>query len=286
MLEAYPLAGYGWLANQGGLSVTSEIGDWDAAYHNSAVIPGALHYPALWAAEAAIYRAHADFAELDTPYGDRLRQRLDLFHPDSRAKGLAVFVHGGYWMAFDKSSWSHLAEGARRNGWAVALPSYTLTPEARIGEITVEIGRAIETAAARIEGPIRLAGHSAGGHLVARMMCHGSPIAGSAAERIEHVLSISGLHELHPLMRTRMNDTLGLDERRGRAGKPGPPRAARGHRPLLLGGRRGAAGVPAAKRTACPDLGGDGGPHGAGQRRLVPSFQRDSRSRRSRSSDH
>jgi hypothetical protein len=24
-----------------------------------------------------------------------------------------MFVHGGYWLKFDKSSWSHLVEGAR-----------------------------------------------------------------------------------------------------------------------------------------------------------------------------
>src|SRR3546814_5563195 len=52
--------------------------------------------------------------------------------------GLAVFVHGGYWMAFDKSSWSHLAAGAVARGWAVALPSYTLCPEARISDRSEE----------------------------------------------------------------------------------------------------------------------------------------------------
>ena len=47
-----------------------------------------------------------------------------------------VFVHGGYWMKFDRSYWSHFSEGLTARGWAVAMPSYTLAPEARIGSMT------------------------------------------------------------------------------------------------------------------------------------------------------
>ena len=47
-------------------------------------------------------------------------------------------------------------QGARANGWTVAVPGYTLAPEARISEITREIGTAIGKAAALVERPIRL----------------------------------------------------------------------------------------------------------------------------------
>ena len=40
------------------------------------------------------------------------RERFVLFLPEVMAVGLMVFVHGGYWRAFDKSDWSHLAAGA------------------------------------------------------------------------------------------------------------------------------------------------------------------------------
>ena len=104
-------------------------------------------------------------------YGDGARQKLDLFHPEGEAKGAVIFVHGGFWKAFDKSVWSHLAAGALDRGWAVVMPSYTLAPEARIGAMTREIEAAIGAVAEVVPGPIRLAGHSAGGHLVARMAC-------------------------------------------------------------------------------------------------------------------
>jgi arylformamidase len=190
------------------------IVDWDDAYSNGRYIPGAERFPLRWAAEAAAFRAERaarGLAELDLAYGDAERERLDLFHPDGRAKGLLVFVHGGYWMEFDKSSWSHLAKGASLRGWAVALPSYTLAPRARLSDITRQVGRALSFAASRVAGPLRLAGHSAGGHLVARMVCDDAHLGSGVAGRIEQVASISGLHDLRPLLATKMNDTLRLD---------------------------------------------------------------------------
>jgi arylformamidase len=37
----------------------------------------------------------------------------DLFLPEGTPAGLAVFVHGGYWKAFDRSVWSHLARSRK-----------------------------------------------------------------------------------------------------------------------------------------------------------------------------
>jgi acetyl esterase/lipase len=185
--------------------------DWDTAYNNSAHIPGASALPERWKREAAAYRASGLRIEVDIPYGSAEREVFDLIWPDATPKGLAVFVHGGYWRLFSKSDWTHLAEGARASGWAVALPSYTLAPQARIAQITQQVGRAISKAATLVPGPIRLAGHSAGGHLVSRMACTDAPVAQDVRGRIAHVLSISGLHDLRPLLKTQMNDTLRLD---------------------------------------------------------------------------
>ena len=188
--------------------------DWDDAYTNGAYIEGAEQYPARWAADAAAFRrdmSERGLAEMDLAYGDAERERLDLFRPSGETRGLFVFVHGGYWMKFDKSSWSHLANGALARGWAVAMPSYTLAPAARVSEMTRQIGEAVTFAAARVEGGLRLAGHSAGGHLVTRMICENSPLPIALQARLEHVVSLSGLHDLRPLLATRMSATLRLD---------------------------------------------------------------------------
>ena len=184
--------------------------DWDDAFANGAYIENGMSYPPLWAARAAAFRAKADWAETDILYGEHPREKLDLFFPNDTPRGLVVIVHGGYWLKFDKSSWSDLAEGALGNGWAVAIPSYTLAPEARIENITLQLGRAITHAAEQVAGPIRLTGHSAGGHLVTRMVCDDSPLLPAVLERVEGLVSISGLHDLRPLQLTTMNEQLQL----------------------------------------------------------------------------
>lgn len=192
------------------------ITNWDDAYENGSHIKDSSQFPPLWNQQAADFRLQmGDRAQLDIPYGQKPRQQLDLFRPIGRAKGLLVFVHGGYWKAFDKSTWSHLARGAVSRGWAVAMPSYTLAPEARLIQITHEIATAITQAANLVGGPIHLAGHSAGGHLATRMLCDNGPFAtttGKAIQlRIEKVISISGVHDLRPLLNTTMNEALQLD---------------------------------------------------------------------------
>ncbi|MEC5321722.1 alpha/beta hydrolase [Aurantimonas sp. A3-2-R12] len=197
--------------------------DFDAAYANSAAIAGSQSYPPRWAAAATAFREHlasAGRARLDRAYGPAPRNRYDLFFPDGAPLGLVVFVHGGYWKAFDKSLWSHLAEGALQRGHAVAMPSYTLCPDATIRAITREIGAFLDHVADEVRGPIRLSGHSAGGHLVSRMLCTDAPIARATADRIDRTVSISGVHDLRPLLATGMHDILQFDLAEARAESP------------------------------------------------------------------
>ena len=194
----------------------------DDAYANAAYIPGSADFPPRWERAAAALREgllEQGLADLDQPYGDSPRQRFDLFHPGGTPQGLMVFVHGGYWLRFDKSVWSHLAAGALSRGWAVAMPSYDLCPQVRIADITRQIAKAVTAAAAMIEGPIVLAGHSAGGHLVARMLQPGL-LPEAVAQRLRHVMSISPVSDLRPLLRTSMNADFKLDEKAAIAESP------------------------------------------------------------------
>ena len=189
-----------------------QITDWDDAYSNAAHIPDSDRWPGEWIELAARYRADAR-CELDIAYGDHARQVYDLFLPEDEPAGLLVFIHGGYWLDYDKSYWSHLAKGAVDSGCAVAVPSYVLCPEAGIGDIASMVGAAIRHAADNITGPLVLTGHSAGGHLAASMVCDGSPLPLEVRQRIVHTVSISGLHDLRPLLKTQMNDRLKLTDR-------------------------------------------------------------------------
>ncbi len=197
--------------------------DWDDLYANGIYIKDAAEYPPRWANQAAAFRTAMqakDKCQLNIAYGAHAREKFDLFLPDAAPRGLVVFVHGGYWLAFDKSSWSHLAAGALAREYAVAIPSYVLAPEAAISTITRQISAAIEVAAGMVAGPIHLTGHSAGGHLVTRMLCSDIHWQGCFPARIARVVSISGVHDLRPLLKTTMNEKFKMDAASAAAESP------------------------------------------------------------------
>lgn len=179
----------------------------DIAHANGAFIPGAAEFVPRWQAKAAAFRdTMGARARLDLPYGDGARQQFDLFLPEGAPQGLLVFVHGGYWVESDRKGWSHLAAGALARGWACAMPSYTLAPAARIAAMTVEIAQAIRTASAMVPGPVVVTGHSAGGHLSARMGC-----ADIDLPAVTRVVPIAPVADLEPLLDTAMQDDLRLN---------------------------------------------------------------------------
>jgi acetyl esterase/lipase len=199
------------------------ISDWEDAYANGINIPRGDAWPNAWAEPAKAFRERltaAGRARLDLVYGGRPRNRLDLFLPAGTPKGLVVYIHGGYWVRFDKSYWSHLANGPLEHGYAVAMPSYTLCPQARISGIVAEIGAAVAHAAGMIDGPILLTGHSAGGHLATRMISATSPLDDTVRSRVRNVVSISGVHDLRPMMRLAIQADLKLDEAEAFAESP------------------------------------------------------------------
>lgn len=183
----------------------------DADYTNAPYIPDAESYPPRWAQNAAAFRAEmGERAVLDVSYGTSARQAFDVFRTDGAAKGTLVFVHGGYWFKFGKSDWSHFAKGALQAHWDVALVQYDLCPEVTIAQITRQVAAALTAIAAQTEGLISLAGHSAGGHLVARMLAP-AMVHDAVRARIKAVAPISPVADLRPLLQTSMNAQFRLD---------------------------------------------------------------------------
>ncbi|SPH24481.1 hypothetical protein DEA8626_03533 [Defluviimonas aquaemixtae] len=194
---------------------------YDEAFENAKHIPGGAGYPPRWAAKAAEFRdSLGDRARLGLSYGGSGANWFDLFLPADVPEGLLVFIHGGYWLRFGPRDFSHLAQGALAHGWAVAMPAYTLAPAAKISAMTAEIAAALGVVATEVAGPIVVAGHSAGGHLAARIACLGLKLPGDVAEHLRRVAPISPLSDLRPLMETTMNDELRLDAAEARAESP------------------------------------------------------------------
>lgn len=178
----------------------------DAAYDNSRHVADSAARLAAWSARSAALRARMPEL-LDRPYGLRARNRIDIFRCGVEAAPLLVFIHGGYWQRNAKEVFSVMAEGPLAHGFDVALPGYTLAPEASLLDIVAEIRAAIGWL--RREGPalgvakgrLVVSGWSAGGHLAATAMAFPGVDAG---------LAISGVFDLEPIRLGVLNDKLGL----------------------------------------------------------------------------
>ena len=196
-----------------------QITDWTAAYDNRAAIPTHEEVFYGWGRDAASFRE--SHAPRELAYGAGEREKMHLFEPEGTAKGLVVFIHGGWWCYFGREYFSHLAAGAIAQGWAVAMPSYTLCPDINIGGIVKQMVRAVEVAHDAVtDGPMVIAGHSAGGHLATMMGATESQVPDVVAGRIKRIVSISGIADLRPLLQVEMNETLKIDESEARTSSP------------------------------------------------------------------
>jgi arylformamidase len=194
--------------------------DLAAEYNNRARVPG---HPALisrWHADARAFREAAS-CELDIAYGALPRNRFDLFPAGSAGRGpLVVFIHGGYWLNFDKSVFSHIARGPNAHGLDVAVPSYTLCPEVTVPAIIDEIRQLCLFLGQAYGRRLLLTGHSAGGHLAACMAATDWQSYGARPDLVQACLSVSGLFDLRPLMATPMNENLRLTAADAAAASP------------------------------------------------------------------
>ncbi|MGB0844887.1 MAG: alpha/beta hydrolase, partial [Alphaproteobacteria bacterium] len=179
----------------------------DKAYHNTGVVSNTADILNEWESAAPAFRRARRLLTENMSYGSGEREKLDLFLPElSPPKGLMFFIHGGYWLKFDKSYFSHFAEGALLRGYAVAMPSYDLKPQADMMTITSQMEQALMCAVEHVGGPVFISGHSAGGHLAAMLIREENQLSKMVKDRIRRVMGISGVYELGPLTNTTMND--------------------------------------------------------------------------------
>jgi arylformamidase len=153
---------------------------------------------------------------LDLRYGPGPKETLDLFLPPDPPRGTFVFIHGGYWRAFDKSDFQFVAGPMVDSGMAVVLANYDLCPAVSIARIVDQCRRMMVWLAR--EGPrhgaaadnVVVCGHSAGGHLTAMMFATDWEQLGLAREPFVAGVTLSGVHDLKPLVMASMNADLRL----------------------------------------------------------------------------
>jgi arylformamidase len=190
--------------------------DLEREYNPRLAVPDCDEIFARWAREAELYRADtlkAGRAELGLSYGDTPRQIIDLFLPEAGENApLAIFIHGGYWRAFDPSFSSQVARGLNQHGIAVAVVGYDLCPIVTIGDIIEQIRRASVFLWTRFGKPMVVCGHSAGGHLAAATVATDwqALYPKAPANLVTTGFAISGVFDLRPLVNFSLNQDLRL----------------------------------------------------------------------------
>lgn len=159
---------------------------------------------------------------LDVPYGQKPRERLDIFPSRRPGSPVVLFIHGGYWRALSCKEFSFVARGLVPHGITVAAMSYTLCPEAALEDITRQSHAAAAFLAGNAgrfagdPGRIFAIGHSAGGQQVGMLLSHtgepGSAASAAGSAPISGGIAISGIFDVRPLRRSWLQPTLRLTE--------------------------------------------------------------------------
>jgi arylformamidase len=157
----------------------------------------------------------------DFKYGPHPRETIDLFHVE-RSRGTLVYIHGGYWRSFSKLETSFVAEGFVEQGYSVALINYPLCPDVPLTHTRHSVLSAFTYLYKHIlnadeRKKVAVTGHSAGGHLAALHLATDWQRHGIPQNPIDGVISLSGVFDVAPLIKTSINTDLRLTEQSAQA---------------------------------------------------------------------
>jgi len=174
----------------------------DAQYNLTAMFPeAAARYEEFCWRESEDVRSELDH-RLNVPFGPTLAEHVDLY---PAGRNVLVYVHGGFWCLRTSKEFGFVARGPVSQDVATVVTNYDLCPRVTIDEIVRQTRAAVawtyENAASfgGDPGRIHVAGHSAGGHLVAMLLAtdwegeYGLP-----GDIIKGATAISGLYDLAP----------------------------------------------------------------------------------------
>ena len=185
---------------------TEEI---ERGYNNRALVPTYPEFLGRYAESSAAARASRPYTT--HRFGAQPNSTFDLFGTQG-ARALLVFIHGGYWRALTKEEFSFVVPGYNDKRVAVAVVNYDLCPNTTIGGIIDQIVAAMHYLARMPSVPKHwlVAGHSAGGHLTAAMWTPLAKLSSSVRAQIVGGMTLSGVHDLDPMVDYSINTDLKL----------------------------------------------------------------------------
>lgn len=150
------------------------------------------------------YRADNDIA-----YGERPRQRLDVYQPaaSGRPAPVVVFFYGGNWNAGERRDYLFVGEALASRGFVAVIPDYRLYPEVRFPDFLHDCAMATHWAfehAAQFAGDpnrVFLMGHSAGAYNAAMLAFDPRYLQAEQvdARRVRGMIGLAGPYDFLPL---------------------------------------------------------------------------------------
>ena len=191
----------------------------DTQYDLRTMFPeAATSYEAFCERESEKVREEIDH-RLDVPFGPTRAEHSDVYPATGDARGapVLIYVHGGFWVLRTSKEFGFVARGPVSEGVATVVTNYALSPEVTIDEIVRQTRAAVAWTYRNAESfgvapeRIHVAGHSAGGHLVAMLLSTDwEGVYGLPANIIKSATAISGVFDLAPLPYTFLQPKLQL----------------------------------------------------------------------------
>jgi arylformamidase len=192
----------------------------NAQYNNRARVPDFAAYLSQWERDSQLARDSLR-CDLDVPFLDAASKRdvqsaglieptLDVFPGAHEDAPVLLFIHGGWWRALDKRDVSFIAPPFSSAGVTVVIPNYNLCPTVGIDTIAAQVAQALAWTHRHFakrtgkQPRIVVAGHSAGGHLAAMLLCCNGKLLGPdlPVQMAASALSVSGVFDMEPLRQT------------------------------------------------------------------------------------
>lgn len=127
---------------------------------------------------------------------------------------ILIFIHGGYWRALDKRSYSFIAEPFVKNNITTCIVNYRLIPTVDMGTVLNDITASISWVQKEASGysgssnELILCGHSAGGHLALMTYLMNENLRST----VRVICSLSGIFNLESIKNSYLNEVLQLNE--------------------------------------------------------------------------
>ncbi len=145
----------------------------------------------------------------DLPYGEDVRQKLDIYRPENPPGRLpvVVFFYGGSWQTGSKNDYLFAAVALARRGLVVVVPDYRVYPQVRFPAFIQDSAAAVAWTQRNIPayggnvGKLFLMGHSAGAYNAMMLALDPTYLAaaGLSPDSITATIGLSGPYDFLPL---------------------------------------------------------------------------------------